>query len=367
MKPLPFVLGHLVVDPGARVDGWFELAALPTGHVERLPVTIVHGAAPGPVVWVTANIHGDEVTGLAVVHAVLAAIEADRTALRGTLVAIPSLNPAGLHTRRRESYLDRRDPNRLFPDFRGVPEGDRSPPSVLEIGYARLFAEMRRADLLVDLHCFGIRASCFVIRDRILYRREGERPAALALAERLEALCDWTCLPVVNEVPAGRYLDAKLHRSTSGAALLAAGIPAITVELGLTGAVDPAARAVGVTATLNVLRGAGVLPGSPAAIAGVAASPRPFPVMRDLLPRARATGILHYEVEPGDPVRVGDRLARMTDLHGRALPGHADVLSEHDGWILGLPRGVVCFEGEPVVHMAIRDDGPRVELDPTGP
>lgn len=364
MTVRPFTFGDLVAAPGELAHGWFELAALPTGHVERLPVTIVHGRAPGPVLWLTANIHGDEVTGIGVVHAIAtAALLPD---LRGTLVAIPSLNPAGLYTRRRESWLDRRDPNRLFPDYPAAPGEPREHPSVLEVGYARLFAEMRRADLLVDLHCYGLRASCFVIRDRVLYRGD-TRPAALALAARLDELSAWTCLPVVNEVPARRYLDARLHRSTSGAALLQAQIPAITVELGLTGAVDPVARTIGIAAATNVLRGAGMLPGSPAPIDGLAVPRQPFPVMRDLVPRARASGILHYEVEPGDPVHVGDRLATMTDLHGRPLAEHGEILAEHDGWVLALPRGAICLEGEAVVHMAVRDPGPLVELDPTVP
>lgn len=362
MTVRPFSFGDMVVAPGELAHGWFELAALSTGHVERLPVTILHGRAPGPVLWLTANIHGDEVTGLSVVHALVGADLLSE--LRGTIVAIPTLNPAGLHTRRRESFLDRRDPNRLFPGFPDEPGADHERPSVLEVGYARLFAELRRADLLVDLHCYGLRAGCFVIRDRVLWRREDERPEALELARRLEQLCAWTHLPIVNEVPARRYLDAKLHRSTSGAALLQAKIPAITVELGLTGGVDPAARAIGIAAVLNVLRGAGMLPGQPAPIAGLRVPPLPFPVMRDLVPRARATGILHYLVEPGDVVRIGDRLATLSDIHGRPFAG-GEILAEHDGWILALPRGAVCFEGEAVVHMAVRDDGPLAEKDPT--
>jgi predicted deacylase len=358
----PYAIGDLSAAPGEIVHGWFELAALPTGLVERLPLTIVHGSAPGPVLWLTANIHGDEVTGLAVVHAVVPGLLA--AGLRGTVVAIPTLNPLGLHARRRESFLDRRDPNRLFPDFPPLPGVLPESPAVLEVGYARLFAAARRADLLVDLHCYGFRASCFVIRDRVLYRRDEERRAALDLARRLEALCTWTGLPVVNEVPARRYVDSRLHRSVSGAALLQAKIPAITVELGLTGAVDPPALAAGVAAVRNVLRGAGMLPGEPEPTGAVPQPRPPYPVMRDLVPKARSSGILHYCVEPGATVRAGDRLATMTDLHGRPLAGGGEILAEHDGWILSLPRGAICFEGEAVVHMAVRDDSPLVELDP---
>lgn len=356
-----FALGDVVAVPGELAYGWFELASLATGHVERAPVILVQGRRPGPTLWLTANIHGDEVTGLAVLHD-LVSPELARE-LRGTLVAIPTLNPAGLHTRRRESYLDRRDPNRLFPPVESD-DAHGGHPAALEAGYGRLFAAMRGADYVVDLHCYGLRATCFVLRDRVLYRRPEERPAAEALAARLDALCTWTGLPVVGEVPARRYLDSRLHRTVSGAALLEAGIPAITVELGLIGAVDPAARAAGLTAVTNILRGAGMLSGDPEPIVTVPSPSPGFPVRRDLVPRARASGIVRYHVEPGDLVRVGDRLATMTDLHGRPLPGGGDVLAEHDGWILALPRGAICYEGEAVAHMAVRDDGPAVDLHP---
>lgn len=357
----PFVLGELRAAAGERVDGWFEIAVLPTGYVERLPVSIVHGRRPGPVLWVTANIHGDEVTGLRVVHDVLGS---DFSELRGTLVALPSLNPAGLHTHRRESFLDRRDPNRLFPDFPPEPDESRPHPALLEVGYARLFEEIRRADLLVDLHCYGLRASCFAIRDRLLYRDEIEQAAALALSARIDELCRWLGLPVVREVPVARFFAARLHRSVSGAATLQAKIPAVTVELGLTGGVDPAALLAGVTGVRNVLRGAGMLPGEPVPITTVPLPGPEFPVRRDLVPRARTTGIIRYHVEPGDCLRIGDRIATMTDIHGRPLADGGEILAEHDGWVLALPRAVLCLEGEAVVHMAIRDDAPPVERDP---
>lgn len=356
----PFSLGTLVVPPGGRVDGWFDLAALPTGHVERLPVAIIHGKAPGPVLWATANIHGDEVTGLHVVHELL---DDDLSELRGTLVAIPTLNPAGLRTGRRESYLDRRDPNRLFPDFPADPGAPRPAPGLLEAAYERLFVEIRRADLLVDLHCYGPRASCFTIRDRILYSRDDERDEALALCERVDALCDWLGLPTVRDAPPERYLEARLHRSLSGAALLQARIPAVTVELGLTGAVDPAARAAGVAALRNVLRGAGMLPGPRLAIPGIPLPSPSFPVRLDLVPRARRSGVIRYHVEPGDLVRVGDRLATLSDIHGRQLEG-GEILAEHEGWIIALPRPALCLAGEAVVHMAVADELPLVARRP---
>lgn len=70
----------------------------------------------GPTLWLTANIHGPELAGLPVIHRLLTADLAAR--LHGTLIAVPSLNPAGLRTMERLPYYSHTDPNRLWPTKR---------------------------------------------------------------------------------------------------------------------------------------------------------------------------------------------------------------------------------------------------------
>lgn len=365
----PLSLGTASAAAGEIAYGWYTLADLPTGHVERLPVILARGRAPGPTLWLTANIHGDELTGMAVVHDVVTpALLAE---LRGTIVALPSLNPAGLHTHRREPYLDPRDPNRLFPGHPG-PGGDpdelarvAANPSVLEGAYADLFAALQHsADLYIDLHCYGLQAASFVIRDRILYHDEAEVPALTQLAARVDELCRASGLPVVQEFTGARYVDKLLHRSTTGAALNFARIPAITVELGLIGGVDPAALAAGTTAVRNVLKWAGMLPGAPEPIRSVPQPAVDFPVTRDSSPRARTSGVVRYHVRPGDVFRTGDLLATMTDLHGRPLATHGEIRAEADGWVMALARGAICYQGQAVTHIAVRDESPLLERFP---
>ena len=365
-RPLSF--GTASATAGEIAYGWYVLADLPTGHIERLPVVIARGHAPGPTLWLTANIHGDELTGMAVIHDLVT--PALLPTLRGTVVALPSLNPAGLHTHRREPYLDPRDPNRLFP-------GDESPgddpveaartldtPGVSEAAYAALFAELRAsADLYIDLHCYGLQAASFIICDRILYRDDAELPALEQLAARLASLCQASGLPVVHELEARRYVARRLHRSTTGAALNVARIPAVTVELGLIGGVDPAALAAGLASVRNMMRWAQMLPGEPEPVDMVPQPSPGFATMRDSTPRAPASGVIRYHVVPGQLFRRGDLLATLTDLHGRPLPD-GELRSEHDGWVLGLARGAICYQGQPALYVAIRDDGPAVERFP---
>ena len=122
-------VGNLQSKPGKRVYGYLDILEHPVGTVERLPVIIAQGMNVGPTLWLTANIHGDEYTGIPVIHKVINTI--DLTKLKGTIVAIPTLNPAGSRVCQRHPYYDKKDPNRLFPD--GNPFKDKESSDSSEV------------------------------------------------------------------------------------------------------------------------------------------------------------------------------------------------------------------------------------------
>ena len=77
-----------------------------------LPVGVLHGRRPGPVISISAAIHGDELNGIPIIRHVLDRI--DPKELAGTVLAVPAVNVFGLIQESR--YLpDRRDLNRCFP------------------------------------------------------------------------------------------------------------------------------------------------------------------------------------------------------------------------------------------------------------
>src|SRR6056297_2998190 len=186
------------------------------------------GEEDGPTLWITAAIHGNEVTGLDVAQDVMT----DELAaeIRGTVVCLPNLNPAGLRRTTRTSYYNDEDPNRYFPD----PDAESSrPPSVQQLVNERVYdAFTDSADALVDLHTAHVGSMPFLIRDRVLYGEERTEEEAHDLADSLESLVDAFGMPVVNEYAADEYTEQNLQRSTAGATLNHAGIPAFTVELG---------------------------------------------------------------------------------------------------------------------------------------
>ena len=362
--PKPLTLGSATAQPGTIQYGRWEALSHPTGHVEFLPVIIAQGKQDGPCIWLTAGIHGPEHAGPAVLYKLITHELVDR--LKGTIVAIPALSPAGLRTMKREPYHAPTDPNRLWPD--GKPpkpqDPDKDHPSSLEKAYQRLFDEIvASADYVIDYHCAWTDSISFVFRDRVLYRAdensENNKAEAEALAAKQGEMIRAYGHTVVTEFPVEKYIDEKLHRSSTGAALLVGRIPSFTVELGTGHMPDPRIVHASVVGTRNVLRWAGMLDGEPEPIEGIPIIDPGYRVRRMQTPRVSEACVALHLVEAGDTVKVGDPVAEVRDIWGRPV-GDGWLRSEHEGFILGRSHGIYFYPGDAVLCTAVRDDAPLV-------
>jgi predicted deacylase len=178
---------------------------------------------------------------------------------------------------------------------------------------------------------------------------------AIALSEKQDDMIASYGHTVVNEFPTEKYIDDKLHRSTSGAALLVGRIPSFTVELGGGMMPDPAIIAASVAGTRNVMRWAGMLEGELEPIEGIRLVDLGFQVRRMGTPRASVAGVVVHKVEPGEIVQPGDIVAEMVDVWGRPLEDGI-LRAEYEGFVVGRAHGIYFYPGEPVLYMAVRDD-----------
>jgi predicted deacylase len=399
-------IGTASAEPGTRSQGWIEVADLPTGGTERLPVVIVAGEREGPTLWITASIHGDEVTPLAAAQDLARSVPAGE--LQGTLVCVPIANPAGLRLMNRRSYYHRDDPNRFFPalDREGTLEGeDRSrPPRTQEEIDRRLYdAIAGSADALCDLHTAGIGSMAYTIRDQVLFGAERDRAAAEKLDDALNDLIEAIGLPVVNEFPVPEYFERNFHRTLSGSALNSLGVPAATIELGGHTVVDETIREVALGGLYRVLAALDMLdapdtldtaealdtadvsdtldafdtsntldasnasgafeasesaPGAAvSAAAAPTAAPVSYPVKRHDGPRVSSTGIVRHRASAGEAVAAGEPVAEVLTPHGERKEV---VESEHDGYVLARKPGVAVYANDAICSMAVRDDSDRV-------
>ncbi len=356
---MPLILGTATVKRGEIVYGEYDLVQHPVGGRDVLPVILAQGKSDGPVFWLTAGIHGIEHAGIQVIHKLITPALVDE--LHGTLVAIPALNPAGLRTLERQAYYHDGDPNRLFPDGRPPKaDPDEEPPSALEQAYERLFNEIKAsASFYFDLHCMTIRSLSFVFRDRVLYRKgdAAARQRAEATSAKMEAMARAYGHTLIGDFAVNKYIDEKLHRSTSASIAMLTGIPALTAELGSAYAPLPEIVNASVAGLRNVLRWAGMLPGEAEPITGILVVDPGYPTRRRSAARVTQACIVHHLKEPGDLVQVGEPLVEMRDAWGRLL---GVLTSEYEGFVITLSRSVLHYPGEATMLLAIRDDEPLV-------
>lgn len=141
-----FQIGETTVPPGEH-----RLVDLPVSKLSNhlpitLPVHVLHGAQPGPAMFVSAAIHGDELNGVEIIRRILRRLEP--ATICGTLLLVPVVNGYGFIGRSR--YLpDRRDLNRSFPG---------SPTGSLAARLAHLFMQqvVRRCQIGIDLHTAAV-------------------------------------------------------------------------------------------------------------------------------------------------------------------------------------------------------------------
>ncbi len=137
------------VPPGTRKKLTWTSGQAMEGFVSPVPVFVLNGKGPGPVLCLTAAVHGDELNGIEVARRVLDDIDVEE--LNGAVIGVPIVNIQGFY--RGARYLpDRRDLNRYFP---GNPERQRRDAHgafVLHRSREELLGADRPAHRLVESH-----------------------------------------------------------------------------------------------------------------------------------------------------------------------------------------------------------------------
>lgn len=317
MARAPFELAGVRVAPGSRAQIDVPVAKLYTHAPLHIPVEVVHGRQPGPVLLVCGAIHGDEINGVEIVRRLLRSASIRR--LRGTLIAVPIVNVFGFvqHSR----YLpDRRDLNRCFPGSESGSLGSR---------VAALFREqiVDQASHIIDLHTGAIhRTNLPQVRSQLSIGTE-----TAAMAEAFGA-------PVI--------LNAELREGSLRHYAQSRGAPVLTYEAGEALRFDEWAIAPGVRGVLRVMRHLGMLAADhrrrrepPAAEVANGSS----------WARAPIDGILRPQVRLGARVARGQVLGRVADPFGNA---EGEVRANADGIVIGISNLPLANEGEALFHVA---------------
>ena len=283
------------------------------GEDASTPVIVVAGAQPGPVLCLTAGVHGDELNGVEVVRRSLDRAKPDT--LSGTLVGIPIVNLAAF--RRSSRYMpDRRDLNRFFP---GSPRGS----SASRLAFSVFENVIRRCDALVDVH-----SGSFHRTNLPQVRGDLRRTDVLKLARAFGSE-----IAIHNE---GR--PGTLRRAASEA-----GIPAITYEAGEPMRFQTEEIERGIRGVEELLAQLGMR----AAKSGDA--PTPTLYFRAHWIRADDGGILAARAKLGDLVKANQVLGTVFDPISNEK---STIRSSHKGRVIGVALDQLVMPGFAAFHIA---------------
>jgi predicted deacylase len=275
---------------------------------------VINGAKPGPTVWISAAVHGDEVNGVEIIGRVLEKTEPRD--LSGCMIAVPIVNVFGFNMQSR--YLpDRRDLNRSFPGFEQGSVAGR-------LAYLFMREVVRKCQYGIDLHT-GSNHRTNLPQIRANLHDEQTR----LLAEAFGA-------PVIMHAAA---IEGSLRKAAT-----VCGIRTIVYEAGEPLRFDDAAIQLGRDGVLRVLAALGMREKRPRH-----KGPHSALVSRTSWVRALNSGILRLDVRLGDTVAVGQHLGLVADAFGDDA---APLIAPEDGLIIGHTNNPLVQEGEAVVHLA---------------
>ncbi len=194
----------------------------------NLDYLALESGTPGPKVFLTAVLHGDEIGGGAVVEKIFELLE-KRGLKKGSLSAFPCINVEGREKKTR-NLPGGEDLNRVFP---GKADGSET-EKLAALVFEKIKGE--NPELVIDLHNDWIQSIPYTIVSR-------HDTSAAAKARDAAVKSN---LPAVTE--SGEGIPGALSDMLTGA-----GIPAITMEVGGTGAIREKDVAHGIEAILNIL------------------------------------------------------------------------------------------------------------------
>ena len=315
----PFAIGGVSVAAGEQKTVLIPLSRLADHTDMTLKALVIHGKKPGPTMFVSAAIHGDEIIGVEIIRRL--SHQKILSKIKGTLILIPVVNSYGFLGMSR--YLpDRRDLNRVFP---GVQNG--SPAS--QLAYIFMQEIVSKCDVGLDLHSGAI-------------HRENLPQIRANLSD-----------PVVQDMAvafgASVMLNSNLRDGSLREAAQSVGCNMLLYEAGEALRFDETAIRIGVKGILGVMRHIGMLP-------------KLKPKKNPLVPvqpasshwlRAPMSGLMRAGYSLGDAVKKGAVIASVSGPLGDV---EENVIAKYSGVIIGRTNLPIVNRGDALFHVARVDD-----------
>ena len=292
----------------------------------RLPLMSAASANTGPVVWITACSHGDEICGIAIIQEVFKKIR--RRLLRGTVYAFPLMNPIGFETASRNITMSREDLNRSFPGETTGSLGER----IADLIFRTILNTS--PSVVLDLHNDWTKSIPYALIDR--------NPGNLhkAAYEKTKSFAKQTGLLVIADTD-----DMKTSLSHN---LLLKDVPTVTFELGEPKLINEKNVEYGLGAIWNVLASLEMIEPleDPFRYSSSTTYGRGKILKYSDKPYSSKSGIIRFLAKPGDEVKKDQPFAKILNIFGK----HQETVNAlNDAVVLGHSDISVVFPGMPIM------------------
>jgi predicted deacylase len=314
-------VGRGVIHVPAGVDAGYDI-----------PVTVIHGASPGPVLAVVSGAHGTEYASIVAVQQLMSdeprrGINAG--ALAGTVILVPLVNVASFEKLTPHlNPVDGKSMNRFYPGSTGGTQTERA-------AYAVTREVVEKCDHLIDLHGGDLDEN---LRPYSYWTVTGNQQQddvsrGMALAFGLNHIIISADRP--KDPAASRFLENTA--STRGK-------PSITAEAGRSGPVDANDPAMLVNGVFGVMSYLKMLKSGPPPVKS------PVWIERIVTVAAENDGVFYPSVDRDAHVLKGSRLGVVRDYWYRTI---AEVTAPESGTIMFVRALPSLKKGDTIANIGV--------------
>ena len=288
-------VGTASASPGQKATGYLEVPA-GSDPGTNIPVVVVNGAKPGPVLALVSGAHGTEYASIIALEKVIQNL--DPRDLTGAVIVVPLVNLGSFEKKvPHVNPTDGKSMNRFYP---GNPNGTQTERA----SWMMTKEVVEKCDYLIDLHGGDLDES---LRPYSYWSKTGDErldntSRAMVLAFGLDHIILVTDRP--KDANASRYLDSTA--STRGK-------PAFAAEAGYAGTTEPADVQALVDGCYNVMKYLKMLPGT--------FTPIEHPVWIGKVDNVTSDveGVFYPAVKRGNYVAQGMKIGHVTDFFGKTI------------------------------------------------
>jgi hypothetical protein len=321
-----FTVGTATAQRGQKAYGVLKVPAGSDAGYD-IPVAVLHGARPGPVLAIVSGAHGTEYASIVAVQQLIDLVKpAD---LSGTLILVPLVNvPSFEKLTPHVNPTDNKSMNRYYP---GDPKGTQTDRA----SYVITKAIVEPCDHLIDLHGGDLDEN---LRPYSYWTVTGNQKQdaasrAMVLAFGLDHIIISDDRP--KDPNASRYLE---NTATTR------GKPSFTAEAGRSGPVVAADVAALVNGSLGTMRHLKMLTGTASPVA------KPVWVEKIVSIPADREGVFHASVDRDAHVAKGAKIGFVTDYLNRPLQ---DVLAPEAGIVMFIRAVPSLKKGDTMVNIGV--------------